>query len=309
MRKDLERAGPRAPLEPPATEATLPPASVRRGTSPEGYRQAVEVAKEYIRAGDAFQVVLSQRFDFDLGCRPVRRLPGAPPGESQPLYVLPAPRGRLGRRGVARADGAVARRVRRLAADRRHAPARPERRSRTARSKRSWSRTRKSAPSTSCSSTWPATTSDGSCASDRARRRAHDAWSATATSCISPREVSGELDEGLGPVDVLRATLPAGTVSGAPKVRAMEIIDELEPTKRGPTPASSDTSTSRATSTPRSPSAPLSPRRTARLRCRPGGHRRRQRPGGRRRGVCRQGGRGAGGGGGARQLAFETEPA
>ncbi|HLG92926.1 MAG TPA: chorismate-binding protein, partial [Acidimicrobiales bacterium] len=34
--------------------------------------------------------------------------------------------------------------------------------------------------------------------------------------------------------DVLRATLPAGTVSGAPKVRAMEIIDELEPTRRGP---------------------------------------------------------------------------
>ena len=36
------------------------------------------------------------------------------------------------------------------------------------------------------------------------------------------------------PIDVLRATLPAGTVSGAPKVRAMEIIDDLEPTKRGP---------------------------------------------------------------------------
>ncbi len=45
-------------------------------------------------------------------------------------------------------------------------------------------------------------------------------------------QVSGDLREGLGPVDVLRATLPAGTVSGAPKVRAMEIIDELEPTKR-----------------------------------------------------------------------------
>ena len=38
---------------------------------------------------------------------------------------------------------------------------------------------------------------------------------------------------GKGPIDVLRATLPAGTLSGAPKVRAMEIIDELEPTKRG----------------------------------------------------------------------------
>jgi anthranilate synthase component 1 len=47
-------------------------------------------------------------------------------------------------------------------------------------------------------------------------------------------QVSGTLRAGLGPVDVLRATLPAGTVSGAPKVRAMQIIDALEPTKRGP---------------------------------------------------------------------------
>ncbi|MGI9641921.1 MAG: anthranilate synthase component I family protein, partial [Acidimicrobiia bacterium] len=46
--------------------------------------------------------------------------------------------------------------------------------------------------------------------------------------------VSGDLREGVGPVDVLRATFPHGTVSGAPKVRAMEIIDELEPTARGP---------------------------------------------------------------------------
>ena len=47
-------------------------------------------------------------------------------------------------------------------------------------------------------------------------------------------QVSGVLREGATPIDVLRATLPAGTVSGAPKVRAMEIIDELEPVKRGP---------------------------------------------------------------------------
>jgi anthranilate synthase component 1 len=47
-------------------------------------------------------------------------------------------------------------------------------------------------------------------------------------------QVSGELADGKTAVDVLRATFPAGTVSGAPKVRAMEIIDELEPTKRGP---------------------------------------------------------------------------
>ena len=45
--------------------------------------------------------------------------------------------------------------------------------------------------------------------------------------------VEATLKNGLSALDVLRATFPAGTVSGAPKVRAMEIIDELEPVKRG----------------------------------------------------------------------------
>ncbi|HED33034.1 MAG TPA: anthranilate synthase component I [Gammaproteobacteria bacterium] len=45
--------------------------------------------------------------------------------------------------------------------------------------------------------------------------------------------VNGELNDNMSAMDVLRATFPAGTVSGAPKVRAMEIIDELEPVKRG----------------------------------------------------------------------------
>jgi anthranilate synthase component 1 len=45
--------------------------------------------------------------------------------------------------------------------------------------------------------------------------------------------VSGTLREGVGPLDALRSVLPAGTLSGAPKVRAMQIIDELEPIKRG----------------------------------------------------------------------------
>ena len=47
-------------------------------------------------------------------------------------------------------------------------------------------------------------------------------------------EVRGRLRPGLDAVDALRACFPAGTVTGAPKVRAMEIIDELEPTRRGP---------------------------------------------------------------------------
>jgi anthranilate synthase component I len=46
--------------------------------------------------------------------------------------------------------------------------------------------------------------------------------------------VSGTLREGVTALDALRASLPAGTLSGAPKIRAMQIIDELEPHKRGP---------------------------------------------------------------------------
>jgi len=46
-------------------------------------------------------------------------------------------------------------------------------------------------------------------------------------------QVTGRVREGITPVGVLRATFPAGTLTGAPKVRAMEIIDELEPTRRG----------------------------------------------------------------------------
>ena len=47
-------------------------------------------------------------------------------------------------------------------------------------------------------------------------------------------QVEGTLREGLSAIDVLRACFPAGTLSGAPKIRAMEIIEELEPVRRGP---------------------------------------------------------------------------
>jgi para-aminobenzoate synthetase component 1 len=46
--------------------------------------------------------------------------------------------------------------------------------------------------------------------------------------------VTGRLRPGLGPVDLLRATFPGGSVTGAPKIRAMEIVDELEMSRRGP---------------------------------------------------------------------------
>jgi anthranilate synthase component 1 len=46
--------------------------------------------------------------------------------------------------------------------------------------------------------------------------------------------VTGHLAKGMTSFDALRVSLPVGTVSGAPKIRAMQIIDELEPTRRGP---------------------------------------------------------------------------
>ena len=47
-------------------------------------------------------------------------------------------------------------------------------------------------------------------------------------------QVQGKLRPGMSAFDLIRATFPAGTLSGAPKVRAMEIIEELEGTRRGP---------------------------------------------------------------------------
>ena len=47
-------------------------------------------------------------------------------------------------------------------------------------------------------------------------------------------QVQGKLRPGMSAFDLIRATIPAGTLSGAPKVRAMEIIEELEGTRRGP---------------------------------------------------------------------------
>jgi anthranilate synthase component 1 len=46
--------------------------------------------------------------------------------------------------------------------------------------------------------------------------------------------VEGQLEDDKTALDALRVSLPVGTVSGAPKVRAMQIIDEVEPTRRGP---------------------------------------------------------------------------
>ena len=100
--------------------------------------------------------------------------------------------------------------------------------------RRSCSPTRRSGPSTSCWSTWAATTSAGSPAT--ARVQLSDVMTVERYSHVMHicSNVTGRLQPGKTAFDALRSCLPAGTLSGAPKVRAMEIIDELEPHRRGP---------------------------------------------------------------------------
>jgi len=218
-------------VEPPDPQAPLP--EVVRGVSAARFHDAVAVAKEHIVAGDIFQVVLSQRFDFDLGAAPFdayRALRQVNP--SPYMYFLRLPElsvvgsspepmvQLLGGRVVSRPIAGTRRRGRSDADDRRMAGELRED---------------------------PKEVAEHVMLVDLARNdvgRVVEFGTETVDELLTlelyshvmhlTSQVSGRLRDGLGPVDVLRATLPAGTVSGAPKVRAMQIIDELEPTKRGP---------------------------------------------------------------------------
>ena len=232
---ELARDGAR-PLDEPVVEppdATAEPPEVRRTVSASTFAGAVAAAKELITAGDIFQVVLSQRFDFDLGADPFdayRSLRQVNP--SPYMYFLrhpevtvvgssPEPMVQLlGGRVISRPIAGTRRRGRTDEDDRRMAGELSED---------------------------PKEVAEHIMLVDLARNdvgRVVDFGTETVDELLTleyfshvmhlTSQVSGRLREGLGPVDVLRATLPAGTVSGAPKVRAMEIIDALEPTKRGP---------------------------------------------------------------------------
>jgi len=232
---ELARDGAR-PLDEPVVEPpdpTAPMPEVVRTMSARAFAEAVEVAKEHILAGDIFQVVLAQRFGFDLGADPFdayRALRQVNP--SPYMYFLrhpevtvvgssPEPMVQLlDGRVISRPIAGTRRRGRSDADDRRMAGELRED---------------------------PKEIAEHVMLVDLARNdvgRVVDFGTESVDELLTleyyshvmhlTSQVSGRLRAGLGPVDVLRATLPAGTVSGAPKVRAMEIIDELEPTKRGP---------------------------------------------------------------------------
>ena len=228
---DLARPLPYVAVEPPVAGEDLPET---RSSMPHGdYRRAVEVAKEYIRAGDIFQVVLSQRFDVDLKADPFDvyrvlrqvnpspymyflRQPGLTIVGGSPEPMVQVINGRVISRPIAgtRKWGTTDEHDRRLASELRENPKEVAEHIMLVDLARN---------DVGRVATYGSVSMDELMTLERYSHVMH-----------LTSQVSGDVREGLSPIDVLRATLPAGTVSGAPKVRAMEIIDELEPVKRGP---------------------------------------------------------------------------
>ncbi|HEX9683239.1 MAG TPA: anthranilate synthase component I [Acidimicrobiales bacterium] len=219
------------PAEPPTDGEDLP--DVRRTVTAEQFQSAVSVAKEHILAGDVFQVVLSQRFDLDLDAdafdvyRVLRqvnpspymyflRLPDLEVVGSSPEPMVQVLGGRVISRPIAgtRWRGRTDEEDRRLAAELREHPKEVAEHIMLVDLARN---------------DVGRVVAFGSEHVDELMTLERYSHVMHLTS-----EVSGQLADGRSAIDVLRATLPAGTVSGAPKVRAMEIIDDLEPTKRGP---------------------------------------------------------------------------
>jgi anthranilate synthase component 1 len=228
----LGRPLPYVPALPPADELDELP-EVRRNITFDTWAGAVEAAKEHILAGDIFQVVLAQRFDLLDPVDPfatyrVLRLVNPSPymyflrhHEATIVGSSPEPMVQLRNgRVISRPIAGTRRRGRTEDDDRKMAAELTEH---------------------------PKERAEHVMLVDLARNdvgrvvrfgteRVEELMTLERYSHVMhlTSQVTGELAEAKGPVDVLRATFPAGTVSGAPKVRAIEIIDELEPTKRGP---------------------------------------------------------------------------
>ena len=220
------------PSVPPADRLDeLPPYTNSMGS--EAYRRAVEAAREYILAGDIFQVVLAQRFDlegtyvpFDV-YRVLRQVNPSPYMYfirhdeativgSSPEPMVQVTDGRVVSRPIAgtRFRGRTVEHDRLMAAELSEDPKeRAEHVMLVDLARNDVGRV----------VTFGTEHMDELMVLERYSHVMH-----------LTSQVSGDLAPGRSAVDVLRATFPAGTVSGAPKVRAMEIIDELEPVKRGP---------------------------------------------------------------------------
>ena len=222
---------PMATVAPPQRNDTLP--AVTRRTSFAEYSRAVAAAKEHILAGDIFQVVLAQRFDVDepvdpFGLYRVLRVVNPSPYMyflragttsivgSSPEALVQVRDGRVISRPIAgtRKRGRDDDHDRRLASELlEHPKERAEHIMLVDLARNDLGRVVR----------FGTEQVDEMMTLERYSHVMH-----------MTSQVSGDLADGRNAVDVLRATFPAGTVSGAPKVRAMQIIDDLESTKRGP---------------------------------------------------------------------------
>ncbi len=227
----LARPLPYAPVAPPEAGEAI--AGVRSTMGTELYSRAVDVAKEYIRAGDIFQVVLSQRYDLDLDADPYdvyRVLRQVNP--SPYMYFVRHPEITI----VGSSPEPMVRLVQGTVISRPIAGTR--RRGRTEEDDRRMAAELKEHPKEIAEHIMlvDLARNDVGRVVEFGTEHVDELLTLERYSHVMhlTSQVSGRLRAGLGPIDVLRATLPAGTVSGAPKVRAMEIIDELEPFKRGP---------------------------------------------------------------------------
>ena len=218
-------------VEPPSADDPLP--DVRSVMGAAAYQAAVDVAKEHILAGDAFQIVLAQRFDLDLDAHPFdvyRVLRQVNP--SPYMYFVRQPGvtlvGSSPEPMVQLLDGTVISRP--IAGTRR--------RGRTDEEDRRMGAELKEHPKEIAEHIMlvDLARNDVGRVVEFGTEQVDEMMTLERYSHVMhlTSQVSGRLREGKTAIDVLRATLPAGTVSGAPKVRAMEIIDSLEPTKRGP---------------------------------------------------------------------------
>jgi anthranilate synthase component 1 len=216
----------------PAPREGAESAEATRTMSSEEYQAAIAVAKEHITAGDIFQVVLSQRFDLDLDADPFdvyRSLRLLNP--SPYLYFLRFPEVTV----VGASPEPMVRLREGIVTSRPIAGSRP--RGENEHQDRLLERELAEDPKELAEHIMlvDLARNDVGRVVRFGTEKVDELMTIERYSHIMhiTSQVSGELAEDKGPIDVLRATLPAGTLSGAPKVRAMEIIDELEKTKRG----------------------------------------------------------------------------
>ena len=229
---DVTSASSDVPRVAPSATARDDRAPARRRTSPESFRRSVEVAKEHITAGDIFQVVLSQRFDIEGEVDPFgvyRSLRLLNP--SPYLYFL-----RLGGVHVVGSSPEPMVRVRDRKVTSRPIAGTRRRGASEAEDDRLAGELAED----------PKEVAEHIMLVDLARNdvgRVVEYGSEVVEEFMTieryshvmhmTSQVVGQMREECSSIDVLRATLPAGTLSGAPKVRAMEIIDGLEPARRG----------------------------------------------------------------------------